>query len=548
MNRVSRSVGAVLLGLVAALGSPAGGSSAAGAAQFPSPPGEVPARDDSLPLPPEPPGEMVPGYGTPSDPPTPAVSVRVRVPAATSPGKDLEYRIIVENRSAAGANHVEVRSSVPAHSVYVKATPEPVEVPTKANVRLLWKFGSLAPGARREIVLVVRPDGGGDVEACARVVFEHGQCVRTKIARPVVRVRRTGPGRVALHDLVTYRLEVTNSGAAEAADVVLTDLLPAGLDFSTSKPSTSGENPLTWKLGNLAPGQTRQVEYQVIAQKDGTFEDRASVTVGGKVVQEAVGKVVVGEPGLSILVTGPLRRSLDLPATYQITVSNPGALPVGNLLVVGDLFHEDVSRERVEFLGASAGGGLAGRDVRWSLGSLAPGERKTVQFTLRARREGVFVNVVRASADRGLTARGQARTEFVGGEGLSLDVAKNRDPFPVGGEAVLTFRLRNRTPSPARVTELRVTLPGQLRVTRVQGPGTEAADKQSVTFVPPAVLAAGGEAVYTLTVRGEKTGTGTIRTELSTEALAGGVPTAPEETATVVPDGLATKEKTGEGQ
>jgi uncharacterized repeat protein (TIGR01451 family) len=513
---------------------------APGRAQLPPPP---PAEGEQLP--PEPPGTPGPSYGGPADPPTPAVSVHVRVPATAAPGKELEYRIGVENRSAAAANHVEVRSTVPAHAEFVKATPEPIAAPTKDSPKLAWKLGTLGPGARREITLVLKPDGTGDVDACARVVFEHGQCVRTKVARPDVRLRRTGPSQAALNDLVTYRLEVTNAGAAEATDVVLSDLLPDGLSYSTSNPSTSGENPLTWKLGKLAPGQTRRVEYQVIAEKRGTFEDKATVSVDGKVVQESSGKVVVGEPDLEVVVTGPKRRTLDRPAVYRITVSNPGTLPAANVQVVDDLFHEDVSRERVEFLGASAGGRLVGRDVRWALGTLPAGARRTVELTLRARREGKLDTVVRASADRGLTARGGATTEFDAAAGLTLDIDKDRDPLPVGGEAVLTLRLRNRTAAAAKVTELRVTLPDQLKVARVSGPGTEAPDKQTVTFAPPAAVAAGAEAVFAIAVRGQKPGTGPIRTELSTEALAGGAPAAPDETATVLPEGPAKKEAKG---
>src|SRR5262245_3928373 len=50
------------------------------------------------------------GSPCPADPPTPVVSIRVRVPAIASAGQELEYRLCVENASRAAAHHVTVRN------------------------------------------------------------------------------------------------------------------------------------------------------------------------------------------------------------------------------------------------------------------------------------------------------------------------------------------------------------------------------------------------------------------------------------------------------
>src|SRR5262249_37635628 len=154
-----------------------------------------------------------------------------------------------------------------------------------------------------------------DIRNCARVQFEHGQCVLTRIGRPALRLRKTGPAQALLYDAVTFRLEVTNTGAADATDVVLTDTLPEGLLFLTSKPSTSGTNPLTWKLGTLRPGQSRQVEYQVSAMKTGSFDNRAVAEAAGGLRQEAAHTVRVGEVKLAVSKAGPRRRLVNRPAT-----------------------------------------------------------------------------------------------------------------------------------------------------------------------------------------------------------------------------------------
>src|SRR6266704_944334 len=59
------------------------------------------------------------------DPPTPVVALRIRVPSTAAAGQDLDYRICIENLSAAPAHHVIVRKPVPANARFVRANPEP---------------------------------------------------------------------------------------------------------------------------------------------------------------------------------------------------------------------------------------------------------------------------------------------------------------------------------------------------------------------------------------------------------------------------------------
>src|SRR5207302_639291 len=61
---------------------------------------------------------------------------------------------------------------------FVRASPEPHEV----GAELRWRLGTLPPRACCEITLVLLPCGPGDVKNCARVQFEHGQCVCTRVA------------------------------------------------------------------------------------------------------------------------------------------------------------------------------------------------------------------------------------------------------------------------------------------------------------------------------------------------------------------------------
>jgi len=198
------------------------------------------------------------------DPPTPVVALRIRVPASAAAGQDLEYRICVENLSAASAHHVIVRNPLPVNARFIRANPEP----SAKEPELIWNLGTLAACACKEIVLVLSPTGTGDIQDCARVQFEHGQCVTTRIARPSISVRKSGPSQAVLNGVLTYHLTVTNTGATELTSVVLSDKLPAGLVHA------SGQRDLTWDLGALGSGQSRSVDYQVTATSAGRFRNK----------------------------------------------------------------------------------------------------------------------------------------------------------------------------------------------------------------------------------------------------------------------------------
>ncbi len=65
-------------------------------------------------------------------------------------------------------------------------------------------------------------------------------------------------------DVITYTLTVTNTGAADAMDVVLTDVLPGGVTFvSADTPCTRSGSTVTCALGKVPAGATRAVDVQV---------------------------------------------------------------------------------------------------------------------------------------------------------------------------------------------------------------------------------------------------------------------------------------------
>jgi uncharacterized repeat protein (TIGR01451 family) len=453
------------------------------------------------------------------------VAIRVRVPATAAVGQELDYRICVENSSRAAAHHVTVRNPLPANARFVRANPEPAA----REPELVWQLGTLEGCACKEITLVLTPIGAGDIKNCARVQFEHGQCVTTKIARPELSLQKVGPAQAVLNDALTYQIVVTNTGSVEARDVLLTDTLPDGLQRLDDK---EARNQRTWDLGTLAPGQSRRVEYQVIARKTGRLCNQTAVSAAGGIRQETSHCVTVTEPRLELTIKGPMTYSLNRPATYQITVSNPGSAPLTEVVVTNPL------PAQTTFVRASNGGRFADNQVQWIIGTLPAGTRRTVQVELRAQAGGEARNFeVRnravATAARDLIAQAETRTLFEGATGLTFDIDKKDDPVEVGKETSYTITVFNQGAAQATMVRIIATVPDQMAVKGTGGPGATRKG-QTITF-DSINLRPGGTATYEVFVTPQQPGDVRFKVEMTAAELLGG-PVRKEESTTIYTD------------
>jgi uncharacterized repeat protein (TIGR01451 family) len=442
----------------------------------------------------------------------------MRVPATGAAGQELTYQLCVENRSPAEAHHVLVRNPLPANAQFVRAVPEP----SAREPELLWQLGTLSPGAVREITLVLAPTGAGDVKNCARVQFEHGQCVTTQIARPGIQLRKEGPSQAMVNEALTFRLTVTNVGSTELTGVMIKDSLPAGLEHA------SKNNALSWEVGRLAPGQSSQVEYQVVARQSGRLCNKAAATAAGGIRHEVESCVNVAEAKLGLKMTGPERRYVKTGAAFQITATNPGTAPLSHVTITNPL------PPQTTFVSASNNGVLAGTEVKWEFGPLAPGESRTVDLVLRAQTEGEITNRATGAAEYGLAAEAEARIMFVGVSAILLELIEANDPVEVGTETSYTIVIKNQGSTP--VTDIRMVaqVPKQMEVVRVTGPSDNKLEGGAIVFAS-FLLKPAAEARYTVFVKTKTPGEARFKVDLNAAELTSG-PIHEEESTTIYTD------------
>jgi uncharacterized repeat protein (TIGR01451 family) len=304
------------------------------------------------------------------DPPTPKVVLKVRVPACAAAGQPLEYHICIENSSAAPAHHVLVRNPLPANACFVRATP----VPTAKEPELLWALGTLPPCCCREIVLVLQPTGAGDLKNCARVQYEHGQCVVTRIAQappppegiPIVpppgmkekeipkekeketprekgqqpgaqlKLQVKAPAQAYVNAPVTYTIVLTNIGKGPATNTLIQCQLPDNTIFDNA---TQGgrflSNQVAWLIGKLEAGAQRTVEVtykatapgklcnHVVALADDNLEVKVKSCTEFKGASALLFKMVDTQDPVAV----------GEETSYTIEVINQGGVPATNVQV-----------------------------------------------------------------------------------------------------------------------------------------------------------------------------------------------------------------------
>lgn len=135
-------------------------------------------------------------------------------------------------------------------------------------------------------------------------------------------------------DVVRYVVTITNDSIPTHTNIVLTDLLPAGVTFQSATPAAdSGPNPLVWHVGTLAPGGVWSVTILVTVNADADVIGGNMATLVSDQMQEAtVGPILPPGGGLVTPFTD-LQATIAIEellydVTYTVVFRNAGPEPV----------------------------------------------------------------------------------------------------------------------------------------------------------------------------------------------------------------------------
>jgi uncharacterized repeat protein (TIGR01451 family) len=279
-------------------------------------------------------------------------------------------------------------------AVFVPGNKTTASVKTDAAgmAKVALKQVKAVEGANTVAMEIIRP---GDKACCkppARVAS--GTMTKTWVG-PRIGIRKSGTARAGVGDQVAYSITVTNPGKAAAANVRVSDELPAGLTYVSSSPAgrASGQK-IAWSLGSLAPGASRSISLKAKATKTGTFENCANVVADHGLKASDCAKTIVTAPKLALEKTGPAEVLICEPITYTITVRNNGDGPATNVKI-----NEELPDGLVAVVD-----GRETKSIVGNVGTLQPGKSARITLNAKAKKAGRFTNKATATADRGLKA------------------------------------------------------------------------------------------------------------------------------------------------
>jgi uncharacterized repeat protein (TIGR01451 family) len=198
-------------------------------------------------------------------------------------------------------------------------------------------------------------------------------------------------------------MKVTNPGSATAANVVLHGVVPTAFKYqgiSAGGLYDQQTRAASWVIGDLEPGQTREVSLDLVPTAPGQHKVAAQVTSARGLKTDADVQTVVEGLSALLLEVADTDDPVEVGAetTYEIRVANTGTKTETNIEVICTL------PEQVEFRSAKSPGNLRscveGREVNFEpLAKLAPRADVVYRVTVRGKSAGDVRFRVRVRAD-----------------------------------------------------------------------------------------------------------------------------------------------------
>lgn len=375
--------------------------------------------------------------------------------------------------------------------------------------KLVWEIDSLGPKASKSIRISGVAGSAKQLEHCTAVTHTIRDCAVVKIVEPALELAKTAPSEALLCEPIPVDFVVTNTGTGAAQNVQIVDTLPAGMQ------TADGKSRIVLDVGTLSAGESRRFSIKLRATKTGAYVNKAVATSASGLEAESEATLTnVRQAILAITKSGPKRRYLGRPITYEITVLNRGDGPARNTTI------EDVVPPGVTAVEATAGAQSTGAKLVWELGTLEPNASKTVRVSYTPTREGDVLATSTATAYCAETVTASTRTSVTGIAACRLEVIDLEDPVEVGDTTTYAITVSNE--GSAADTNIRIAclLDDKLQYVSSAGATAGSIMGKTVSFAPLRRLEPKSKATWRVVVRGARAGDVRVRVTMHTDQLA----------------------------
>jgi uncharacterized repeat protein (TIGR01451 family) len=452
---------------------------------------------------------------------SPELALALTGPPSLALGQESPYTITLTNPGQLPLKSMTVRYTQPQGVQYVRSNP-PVII---EGDQLIWTLGELAAGGSRDLSVTFRQQQPVRVDHRVTVASEEGlrdeKSIPTLGTQPGLKMALTGPATGAVGVPIPYRVTLTNPGSGPATNIMLRASFDAALE------ADSGANPLDLQLSEpLAPGQSRDIPLSLKPKSAGTAVVRVTVTADGGLTEQGQHAVDVRDAKVGLSIAGPLVRFAGRPQTWSLEASNSGATSLANVAVRQQLPPE------VEFVSATEDGRLTGREIAWNLGTLKPGERRSVKATVNAvaLTAGTKVNAqvtgqpevegVASSPAAVVRADAETTLEIRGIPAFRMEVNEDTNPVQVGGHTRYRIEVTNQGSLRGSQVQVTATIPKQMKfISADGGPVTNKLEGDRLTFAPRDGLEPQQTWIYTVELEAAEAGDARFQAELRAATL-----------------------------
>jgi uncharacterized repeat protein (TIGR01451 family) len=436
---------------------------------------------------------------------TSAVLVERMSPPEVRLGDPYEYQIKVSNLTNATLTGVVVREKLPTDFNITRAEPQGrVDGDVHA-----FELGDLPAKQSKMIRITGTPTKAGNIDSCVAVAYTPTLCSSTSVINPVLKITKEAPRESDVCEPVAVKYLVSNIGTGTERNVRIEEKLPDGLT------TEDGRNTVAVDVGDLPEGKTKEVTVRVKAAHAGTFTSEAVARgAGGKEVISDKIDIAVRQPKLEVTLRGPSSEYLNKRSTYSAIVKNLGDAPARHVTVRLDtagraqlvsaataeeksggsfdnkdtLVENRADNRPPGTISRSAASVASANDTAKDLGTLAPGESRTVDFNLRMQREGEMKITASASAECASPVETSLATNIATLPALRLEVVDVEDAIKIGDNVVYRIMVTNQGTGDDQDIRIVATLPDEETFVSATGASNAKADGQVLTFEPVSTL------------------------------------------------------------
>ena len=312
-------------------------------------------------------------------------------------GETINYTLSVSNNGTSDATGVSLRDNLPNGVTYVSDNSGGDYNPGSG----IWMIGAIANGASKELIIEATVDGGtsGSTITNTMTAAEGDEADPTVVGdvleasiyvnneTDIVLAKHVNNNQPNEGDQVIYTITVTNNGAIDATNLIVEDLLPAGLTYVSGIPTQGLWIAPEWIVGTLTAGasETLLLRVEVAAGTSGksytnTISNTQDQLDTNATADDLSETIVVTAADLSVQKTVDNSSPVELgTVVYTISVTNNGPNVATGVSIT------DVLPPEVRYLSDDGQGSYNSGSGLWSIGAIPNGATETLNINASVR-------------------------------------------------------------------------------------------------------------------------------------------------------------------